>query len=111
MPRPRKKEVGATEPLLTCPFTGIPVELVYSDTLMMHQIRGPFYQTKWYAKRADLLWEFSTRNGVLPSYENHSITSAGLVEPPPRDITPALTQPLSDAASDFVDRIVEGKVK
>lgn len=103
-----KAPKAAAAPILTCPFTGLPVEIVFSDTLGMHQVRGTFYQTKWYHTRDELMREFSTRNGVQPTFAKRGeITIVEKVEPPHALQDALKPRPLSDASSAAIDNIVD----
>jgi hypothetical protein len=63
---PRKKR--ATEPILTCPFTGEPFEIVYSENIGTYMATGKFWNSKLYKSKQELLHDFSHRDGVAPTF-------------------------------------------
>lgn len=106
---PPRKIAPATEPVLTCPFTGQELQIVSVSDGLYWQGRGPFYSTRLYDFKEELLFDISTRGGVAPAFPRRTKIETRVVEPPPADPVSDLRalaqehQALADeAAKDFV---------
>ena len=64
----QKKSQPATEPNLRCPFTGERLEILHNAVVNAYYIRGPFYTTRMYCDRDELVWDFTMRGGVAPAF-------------------------------------------
>lgn len=75
---------GAREPLLTCPFTGEKIDIVQISGNGAYMARGPFWNTKLYHYKEELLHMLSHRAGVAPQFKGRpSISVTERTEPEP----------------------------
>lgn len=107
MPAKKKaaaKQAPAKEPILTCPFTGKEIELVYSESNGCHMARGPFWNTRLYKTRAELYYDISHRMGVAPAFskEMPKITVKSREEPDPN---PNADLVVTDVIGDRIDEL------
>lgn len=73
-------------PTLLCPFTKEPVtivELVGSEGQTFYMARGPFWFTRSFQDRNDLLWHLGFRDGVAPSFPRKVSVKVKEREEPP----------------------------
>lgn len=68
----RPKIKAADKPLLTCPWTGKPLEVVCVGELY-YMAKGPFWQTQLFDLKEWLEWQLSFREGVAPTFPRHKL--------------------------------------
>jgi hypothetical protein len=100
----KKKKV--TEPRMRCPFTGKQIELVCSDNIYW-MAKGPFWNTKLYKSKQELLHDLSHRNGVAPDFprEEPKIEVRTVEEPQQNPNADLVVRP-EDIDEKAIDRIV-----
>ncbi len=68
---------------MRCPFTGKEIELICSDNIYW-MAKGPFWNSKLYKSKQELLHDISHRNGVAPDFPREiKIQVRTLEEPEP----------------------------
>lgn len=85
MPRYPTKPKPASEPILTCPFTGKELVIRQNPTTKTWQAVGEFYFTAPFEFKSHLLYAISTRNGAAPSFPKGVVEVVGVREPPPEN--------------------------
>lgn len=63
-----KPSVGLSEPSLVCPFTGKKIEIIFSSGTATYMAKGPFWNSKLYKDKQELLHDISHRMGVAPRF-------------------------------------------
>ena len=111
MPKPRKP---AEKALLTCPFTGAPIETVRTDSghwlgrVAVEGLGG--YVTQLFDSRTELVFFLSTRDGVRPNLPQRIHIEVRDREPPPPDPVAAemeQQEELSEAVDAVVDEAID----
>ncbi len=51
-----------------CPFTGRPLQIVFSESLVAYCARGEFYSTRWYRSQRELMWHLYHKDGIAPGF-------------------------------------------
>lgn len=83
IPKRPRKAAPAAEPNLLCPFTGKPLCVKTVRNGLYWMAEGPFYSTRLYDRKEELLFDLSTRGGVEPAFPRVTSISMREIEPPP----------------------------
>jgi hypothetical protein len=73
----------AKKPNTICPFTGEPLEIEYVAGVRKWRARGSFWTSAWRETKEEVLYDISTRDGVLPAFPRRPEIEVRLREEPP----------------------------
>ena len=79
MAAPKK---GVTEPITICPFTGKLIDIKFSPRTGTYMAVGPFWNSKLYKDKQELMWELSHRMGVAPQFPKKVVVKVKHLEEP-----------------------------
>ena len=104
------------KPRLVCPYTmealavtEVPMPSVASNNellLTCYQVRGPFWMTRLYHKRDNLLWDISQVQGRIPTFPRDMLEIIGVREEPEVLEAPSIDSATRAAIEETVDRVV-----
>jgi hypothetical protein len=106
----RVPRLGPKDPVLTCPFTGEPLEIEFNEILGQYRAVGKLWVTHWYDERQALLYDISQRDGVAPNFPRRIIVEVKDREPPPPDPRAGLgaSDAVKEQISEKIDEILRG---
>lgn len=102
--KPKIVDPDTIEPL--CPFTGEKLTLIRHDETGMWRAQGPFYFTRFFPYKRELVHALLTRNGIEPSFDKRpkvSTNEAPVYDNPVADQVAGFHK-AQESADEFVDR-------
>lgn len=104
----KKKPVAEVDPdtfVPACPFTGKELKLIKHGETGMWRAEGPFYFTRFFHYRRELVWHLMQVNGSDPGFSARVEISVREVEPPSSSPVADLVEKdrlIQDAVDDYV---------